>query len=273
MPKEKSGPRRARRRWAVFVGVAGALGLVSSDVLAYRPFDGTDADVAALGEFELELGPVHWYSQGGAHYVIAPATVLNLGFAPRWEAVVDFENRVPLDHWPVRAHDDQLLGTDVLTKVILLPGVLQDRGTGPSAAVEFGPLIPTVNSEQGFGASANLIVSVRWHAITAHINNWLELTRGSLHPDWFEGVIIEADTDQVVRPVSEWFVEREFVAGTMTFSGLVGGIWHARDGLDFDAGLREASIGGQLATEVRLGLTWSISVWTPRHDVPHEGNP
>ena len=51
---------------------------------AYRPFDGTDADVAELGTFELELGPVHWYSQGEAHYLIAPATVLNLGYAPGW---------------------------------------------------------------------------------------------------------------------------------------------------------------------------------------------
>jgi hypothetical protein len=50
----------------------------ASSAWAYRPFDGTDADVAGLGDFELELGPVHWYSQNGSHYVIAPATVLNL---------------------------------------------------------------------------------------------------------------------------------------------------------------------------------------------------
>ncbi len=30
----------------------------SNDARAYRPFDGTDADVAAKGELELEIGPL-----------------------------------------------------------------------------------------------------------------------------------------------------------------------------------------------------------------------
>jgi hypothetical protein len=249
-----------------------AQGALPRDALAYRPFDGTDADVAELGSFELELGPVHWYSQEDSHFVIAPATVLNLGFARGWEVVADFQNFLSIDRIPAQARD-QLVDTDVLTKAILVPGVLQDRGAGPSVAVEFGPLLPTVNGEAGFGASCDLIVSVRWQTFTAHINSWFELTRGELHPDWFEGVILEGDTGHTFRPVSEWFVEHEFVSKATTFSGLVGGIWHAQDGLDFDAGLREASVGGQRAEEVRLGLTWSFSVWTPSRDLPHEGNP
>lgn len=254
------------------MGALGAIASISSDGFAYRPFDGTDADVAATGDFELELGPAHWYSQGNAHFVIAPATVLNLGFAPRWELVADFQNFVSLDRSPPRARD-QLVDTDVLTKAVLLPGILQDRGRGPSVAVEFGPLLPNVHAERGFGASCDVIASIRWRSLTAHVNTWIQLTRGDLHPDWFEGVILEGDTTQVVRPVSEWFVEYEFISGTTTLSGLVGGIWHAREGLDFDVGLREASVDGQRATEVRLGLTWSIGVWTPHRDIPHEGNP
>jgi hypothetical protein len=244
----------------------------ASNAWAFRPFDGTDADVAALGDFELELGPVHWYSQNGAHYAIMPATVLNLGYLPGWELVVDFQNFVGIDTLPGQSRD-QLLDTDVLTKAVLLPGVLQGVGRGPSVAMEFGPLLPEVNSQKGFGASCNLLVSERLGGVTVHVNNWVQLTRESLHVDWFEGAIIEGDVDAPVRPVSEWFVEHEFVANVTTFSGLVGAIWRAGDGLDFDMGLREASVGGQRASEVRLGLTWTLAIWHSEHGPKGEGGP
>lgn len=235
---------------------------------AYRPFDGTDADVAEHGDFELELGPVHWYSQRDAHYLIAPATVLNLGYAPGWELVVDFQNFVGIDQPPGQARD-QLLDTDILTKAVLVRGVLQDAGPWPSVAAEFGPLLPNVNGENGFGASLDVIASERWEGVTVHLNSWFELTRGDLHLDWFEGAIVEGNTDARVRPVSEWFVEHEFVAGVTTLSGLVGAIWRAKDGLDLDVGLREASIAGERATELRLGLTWTVGLWEPKEEKGH----
>src|SRR5580704_6200577 len=116
--------------------VALAVIAVAPSAAAYRPFDGTDADVAGLGDFELELGPVHWYSQGDSHYLLAPATVLNLGFLPRWELVIDFQNSVGIDPPPGEARD-RLLDTDILTKTILLEGSLQGKGSGPSIAAEF----------------------------------------------------------------------------------------------------------------------------------------
>jgi hypothetical protein len=253
-------PPAFRRLVFIALVLAGTAGTPSA--WAYRPFDGTDADVAGFGDFELELGPVHWYSQNGAHYAIAPATVLNFGYLPRWELVVDFQNFVSVDGSPGPARD-QLLDTDVLTKGVLVPGVLQGVGQGPSVAVELGALVPNVNGQKGFGASSNLLVSARMGNVIVHVDNWLELTRESLHADWFEGVIVEGDVDAPVRPVSEWFVEHEFVADVTTFSGLVGGIWRARDGLDFDMGLREASVGGQRTSEVRLGLTWTVGVFRP----------
>ena len=124
-------------------------------------------------------------------------------------------------------------------------GVLQDAGPWPSVAAEFGPLLPSINGESRFGGSIDVIVSERWRGLTVHLNNWLELTRGDLHLDWFEGAIVEGNTEATVRPVSEWFVEHEFVADTTTFSGLVGAIWRAKEGLDLDVGLREASIAGE----------------------------
>jgi hypothetical protein len=248
------------RRTTLALAIVLATVATVRDAHAYRPFDGTDADVAEYGDFELELGPVHWYSQGDAHSLIAPATVLNLGYAPGWELVVDFQNFVGLSPPPGQARD-QLLDTDVLTKVIIVRGSLQDAGPWPSVAAEFGPLLPNINGENGLGASVDVIVSRRWQPLTVHLNSWFELTRGDLHPDWFEGAIIEGNVDAPIRPVSEWFIEHEFVANTTTFSGLVGAIWRTRDGLDLDVGLREASVDGERATEVRLGLTWTIGLW------------
>jgi len=232
----------------------------STEASAYRPFDGTDADVAETGHFELELGPVHWYSQGDAHYLLAPATVLNLGLVHRWELVVDFQNYVGIDQPPGEARD-RLLDTDVLLKSVLVEGSVQRQGNGPSVAAELGPLLPNIQGENGFGASFDVIVSQHWRPLTVHLNNWVALSRGDLAPSWFEGLIIEGNQDEPVRPVSEWFVQHDFGEKTTSFSGLVGAIWRARDALDFDVGLREASSSGQRATEVRLGLTWTLGIW------------
>jgi hypothetical protein len=255
-------PKRPRAHApAAILLLALATSLFASNAYAYRPFDGTDADVAGLGEFELELGPVHWYSQAGAHYLISPATVLNLGIFRGVELVVDFQNYVGIDEAPGEARD-RLLDTDVFLKGVVHRGSVQGE-SGPSVAAELGPLLPNVNGETGFGASCNVIVSQHWSDFTMHVNSWVELTRGALHLDWFEGVILEGSQDAAVRPVSELYVERDFVTGVTTWSGLVGAIWRAREGLDFDMGLREARAGQDAVSEVRLGLTWTLTVWEP----------
>jgi hypothetical protein len=256
------------RRSLLATNIVLALITATSAAQAYRPFDGTDADVAALGDFELELGPVHWYSQGDSHYLLAPATVLNLGFLPRWELVVDFQNYVGIDQPPGEARD-RLLDTDILVKTVLVEGSLQDKGSGPSVAAEFGPLVPNVNGEESFGASLDVITSQHWSWITVHLNSWLELSRGDLRPDWFEGAIIEGNTEATVRPVSEWYVSYDFGSSQTTVSGLVGAIWRAGDPIDFDFGLREASVAGTRATEVRLGFTWTLGVWEPGVEKGH----
>jgi hypothetical protein len=240
----------------VFLGAA----TFAPGARAYRPFDGTDAEVAGVGELELELGPAHFYSQGGAHYLVSPATVLNLGLLPRLELVADFKNFVGLEAIPGQARD-RLLDTDVLLKAVLLPGSLQEAGAGPSLALEAGPLLPNVNGDNGFGATGNLIVSQRWRYVSLHLNSSASLTRTNLHPDWFEGVIVEGPFAMLVRPVAELFVEHEFLADVTTWSALAGAIWRADRGLDFDVGLREARIGDRPVTEVRLGLTWAVALW------------
>jgi hypothetical protein len=256
-------------RRSASIAIAVALGLTTAVCVrrawAYRPFDGTDAHVAGRGEFELELGPVHWYSQAGHHYLIAPATVLNLGIFRGAELVVDFQNYVGLDQAgapgaPPGESRDRLLDTDVFLKGVLRRGSVQGE-SGPSVAAEVGPLLPNINGENGYGASCNVIVSQRWSDFTMHVNNRLELSRGDLHLDWFEGLILEGSRDALLRPVTELFVEREFVTRETTWSLLFGAIWQAREGLDLDIGLREARVGQGAVSEIRLGLTWTLTVW------------
>src|SRR5262245_66454320 len=52
--------------------------------LAYRPFDGTDASVADLGEFETEFQPAGALWEGSQTTLIAPDLVFNFGFKENW---------------------------------------------------------------------------------------------------------------------------------------------------------------------------------------------
>src|SRR5436309_1903009 len=68
----------------------------SSGALAYRPFDGTDAAVAAPGEMEIELQPAGRLQNEGGTSLIAPQTVINYGFSEGWEAVFQGAGQTPL---------------------------------------------------------------------------------------------------------------------------------------------------------------------------------
>jgi hypothetical protein len=240
--------------------LAAAVALVSSHAEAYRPFDGTDADVAELGAFELELGPAHYYNQAGQSYLIAPATVLNFGIFEGTELVIDFQDFIavgPLAGRPVAALKD----TDILVKHVFREGILQGK-TGISFAVEAGPLTPEINGTDAFGASVNALFSYRWSWGTVHFNEWPSYTREH-NLDLFSGVIVEGPHEWVVRPVSEVYIEKEFNA-VVTGSALVGAIWNVKDSFQLDLGVRGARIGDENAAEVRLGLTWSLPMWEPK---------
>jgi hypothetical protein len=232
----------------------------ATDAHAYRPFDGTDADAAPLGEFELELGPTHYYRETGRNYLISPASVLNLGIFPQTELVVDFENLVALGTLSPGEPRVFMPDTDILIKHVFREGVLQDQ-TGLSIAAEMGLLLPDVNGTDAFGASLDVITSYRWSFGAFHWNEWAEYTR---EHDFslFTGVILEGPHDWTVRPVAELFVEREFNVET-TYSGLVGAIWTLEHSFSLDVGVRAGSIDGAQAEEVRLGLTWAVPVWKP----------
>jgi hypothetical protein len=91
---------------------------------AFRPFDGTDAAVADTGQLEIELGPVQYLRQGPAHTLLAPATVVNYGFAPGWEAAVEGDIAHNLSGGVAGT---SLIGTGASLKGILRDGSLQDK--------------------------------------------------------------------------------------------------------------------------------------------------
>jgi hypothetical protein len=235
------------------------LGALPGTAHAYRPFDGTDADVAAEGELELELGPIGYLKTGPQRFLVAPAAVLNIGVVHDWELVLAGRNLIGLDP-PPGAPRLQLDDSGLFLKHVLREGSLQGK-TGPSVAAEVGPLLPT-STEPAIGASAAVIVSQHWKPVTVHVNGQIAVTRSD-HLDLFGGVIVEGPQAWTVRPVFEGYVERDFQT-MLVFSGLVGAIWRAGEALSFDAAVRVAHISGGSEFELRAGLTWATPLWEPR---------
>jgi hypothetical protein len=227
------------------------LATTSGPAWAYRPFDGTDAAVAAPGEMEIELQPAGRLHEGGNTSLVAPATVINYGLSEGWEAVLQGQGETALSP----SGPTSLTSAGAFLKHVLQPGSLQDK-PGPSIATEFGMLLPDSTGSSGVGASLAGIVSQRWDWGTIHLNAATALTRDH-HGDLFLGGIIEGPSKWAIRPVAEFFYENEF-GKAETVSGLIGLIWRVRDNLSFDVGLRHALTNGHQVNEVRAGLTFGF---------------
>jgi hypothetical protein len=227
------------------------LATTSGPAWAYRPFDGTDAAVAAPGEMEIELQPAGRLHEGGNTSLVAPATVINYGLSEGWEAVLQGQGETALSP----SGPTSLTSAGAFLKHVLQPGSLQDK-PGPSIATEFGMLLPDSTGSSGVGASLAGIVSQRWDWGTIHLNAATALTRDH-HGDLFLGGIIEGPSKWAIRPVAEFFYENEF-GKSETVSGLIGLIWRVRDNLSFDVGLRRALTNGHQVNEVRAGLTFGL---------------
>lgn len=242
-------------RWTTAALVALRSLISSSEVLGYRPFEGTDAAVADFGELETEFGPAEPMRAGSQRLLTSAETVFNLGIAEGWEAVLQGQAVTPLSSGPMQA---SLIGNEFSLKNILRAGVLQEKD-GPSIAVEFGPLLPGVNGEPGTGASWGGILSDRWGWLTAHFNAAAALTR-SHHADAFFGTILEGPWDWPVRPVTEVFYEREWGVAE-TVSGLASTIWQVSGKHALDIAMRDARLNGHALNELRAGVTFGLPLW------------
>jgi hypothetical protein len=224
--------------------------LTTSDAHAYRPFDGTDGDVADLGDLEMEVGPVGYLRQVHASSLVAPALVANYGFLPGWELVVEGNGVFPIE----AGSRPQLVDTGVFLKHLLRAGALQGK-SGLSLATEVGVLPPTVNAEPGSGLYVGLIASQVWRELTIHFNIELMRARDGLG-ELFASAILEGSSRRRIRPVAELYVDTH--AGVTTPSALVGFIWRASEHVSVDAATRLATTAGAPVFEVRAGFTWTI---------------
>jgi hypothetical protein len=242
---------RARRRIAagVVVGICAAGWALPA--AAYRPFDGTDAAVADVGEVEVELQPLGAAHAGGTTRGLSD-TIVNYGFADRWELVLQTTPQVPPDGFgPISVSNAALL------KYVVKPGALQDK-PGWSIATEFGAVFaefPELGASS-VGATWAGIASRRWEWGTVHLN-----VAGTLTPDQhrevFLDAIIEGPNKWKVRPVAEFYFDNVF-NGEQTYSALVGAIWQVNDKLSFDVAARYALVDGRPVSEFRLGLTFGF---------------
>jgi hypothetical protein len=247
MLKRASLAVRCANASLILLGVGSCVG----PAFAYRPFDGTDAAVAAPGEIEVELQPAGIQHEQGTQTLIAPWTVVNIGLSEGWEAVFEGRGETPLS--PLGP--TELIDAGAFLKHVVAPGSLQGKD-GPSVATEFGVLLPDSTGDSGAGVSWATIVSQRWDWGTVHFNMETALMRDH-HADVFVGTIIEGPSKWKVRPVAEFFYEKEF-GQAETVSGLVGLIWQVSDKLSFDAAFRHALTNGHPVNEVRAGLTFAF---------------
>jgi len=231
-----------------------ALLLASPAALALRPYDGTDAAVAAPGEFELELGPLGRLREGDRTFRVAPAVVGNYGFSGERELVIQGQREVALDPDPGQPRS-AIVENGIFIKQVLMRGALQDEA-GLSVATEYGVLLPGVHDQHGTGVSVAGIVSQRTESMSLHLNGVLAINREH-EPEGFLGVILEGPYAWPVRPVAEVFGDKASGSARIA-SALAGAIWRTRDNLSFDIGLRAARAGSESVRELRLGLTWSL---------------
>jgi hypothetical protein len=237
------------------VGLAVLLSVaLSPRALAYRPFDQTDADVAEVHVFELELGPVQFQrSAGRTEYV--PTFILNFGVLPGWELVIDTAGSYTVAG-PREPGEVFQLEAGVAFKGLLRRGSLQEE-PGPSIAVEPEVLLPATAGASGFGFAAGVIVSQRWPALTVHLNLVPSWSRAH-HVAGLAGVILEGPAEWTVRPVGEAYVEAEHAVTGVTSSFLGGVIWRISPGVSTDAALRVGTVSGVDVVELRVGLTWDL---------------
>jgi len=221
---------------------------------AFRPFDGTDAQVSPPRALETEISALGYQRVGSERVLVMPQVVLNYGAGAGLEFALEGSRLMPMtaeDQAPDARYED----LDLVVKKVLRNGVLQ-QAKGPSIATEEAVLMPTTE-ERGTGFSGSLILSQRWPMFGLHLNGAVSRTR--VHEiGRFASVIGEGPDHWAVRPVTELSIERE--GSDRTSHGvLLGFLWQTRDGLTMDLGARIAD-GDEHGVALRTGLTFKKHV-------------
>jgi hypothetical protein len=144
--------------WTVAISVSGSVASWSESAHAFRPFDGTDAAVADVGEFEHELEPLGLRRQGSERTFIAPQMVLNLGVADGWEAVLQGQGETAL---PPASANATLVENGAFLKGVIRDGVLQGKSGATRRSLVSccqGSTTRPVWGEVGLGSSPTALV-------------------------------------------------------------------------------------------------------------------
>ena len=144
----------------------------AAPAFAYRPFDGTDAEVTEPGQTEVELQPAGRLQEGSQSFLVAPGIGVNFGVIKGLEAVFEGRLVTPLSV----CEPPNLADAGTFLKYVVRPGVLQGK-PGPRIATEFGVLYPGTTSDSHFGAGWAGIISQRWDWGTVHCNVQTQLNR------------------------------------------------------------------------------------------------
>src|SRR5436190_3950437 len=202
-------------------------------VLAYRPFESTDAAVADKGGSEVELGLVDFADHRGHTFLASPDLRYNFGFATNWEMALEGALQV-FDS--SSRHDFQLLDPQLSVKAVLIKGPLQEARSPISLAIEVSALLPETMPDSGFGLESVLIASFRTGKFTWHVNGGGGWQRGSSDSFGLWGIIVERPISKSLRLAAE--LNGEFGHGlSAEHSVLAGALWDFHK-ITFDAGVR-----------------------------------
>ena len=220
---------------------------------AYRPFVSTDADVAAAGEVEIELGYFNWERAEGENAYVTPQLVFNYGLTDTLELIAEFDLEHDLDG------NSQLVYPALFLKAVLKPGALQDR-PGISFAVEAGLLLPSaITGENSTGFEAIGILSGTLDRITWHLNLGGGLDRVDHSSFGLWGVIVETPLTPGLTLMAE-FNGESLRGEAAENSALLGVVWEPSSlpDLTLDIGIRRGTSRAAPDWGATLGLTFSF---------------
>ena len=247
MPTER---RIGRRSVAL---VLAAVLFAPGPALAYRPFDGTDADVAEAKTVEVEVAPAEVLSQEGSHAFRAPSLALSFGLGGGYELGLDGANVVTPHPEPGEPRM-QFIDAAVALKKLVRGGTLQEKH-GPSVATEFELEFPG-RGQSHLGSELRGILSTAGPPGVVHLQAALERTPEGLNTAT-GGFIIESAERNGLHAAAELGIEAER-AGLPTESALLALVFVAHEGLMLDLGVDFSRSGDEHATELRAGFTRQI---------------
>ncbi len=232
----------------------------SGRALGYRPFVSTDAAVAETGDVEIEFGYIGFRADHAGATILAPEVVVNVGVVHNVEAVV--QSTLANDVTPRRGESSpRFEDTEVSLKWVMRDGVLQER-PGPSIAVEFTVLLPTLRNEDRPGGEVIAILSNTGFGFTYHLNLGPIVEPAGSEPGIMWGLILEHAVRGGLRAVAEFNGESVRRSPTDA-SALVGAIWDVPapwplNELSFDVGVRHGLSRAAADWGGTAGLTFAF---------------